>query len=242
MKPVISLSRPVVKQVFNTKHAGDVIILIAKALGDRIADAFPWNSYEVCLEDTLGDKWETLKEEGTWSEPDFQVPVVKDAFNTSSGKFEFANKAINQAVRIAPLKLEGDEKSYPLVLIPYDSMRLANDFIGAPPFVIKTVADTVLKGKDGFVEVNPKTAKTYGLAEGQDAVLSTPKGSAKVKVHLFNGIRPGLVALPRGLGHTAYDKYLADKGVNFNELIGPVEDPASGFDAAWGIRAKLKKA
>ena len=46
----------------------------------------------------------------------------------------------------------------------------------------------------------------------------------------------------RGLGHSAYDGYLAGKGVNVNELIGPVADPSTGFDAAWGIRAKLVKA
>jgi hypothetical protein len=50
---------------------------------------------------------------------------------------------------------------------------------------------------------------------------------------------PGVVAMPRGLGHTAYDQFLANKGINVNRLIGPVEDPASGFDAAWGIRAEL---
>ena len=81
-----------------------------------------------------------------------------------------------------------------------------------------------------------------GLSEGRYAILSTPKGEAKVKVHLFEGVMPGLVAMPRGLGHTAYDNYLAGKGINFNELIGPVEDPVSGLDAAWGIRAKLTKA
>jgi hypothetical protein len=48
--------------------------------------------------------------------------------------------------------------------------------------------------------------------------------------------------MPRGLGHTAYDKFLAAKGVNINDLIGPLEDPATGWDAAWGIRASLVKA
>ena len=73
-------------------------------------------------------------------------------------------------------------------------------------------------------------------------MLSTPVGNARVKVHLFDGIMPGIVALPRGLGHTAFDDYLAGKGINFNELIGPVEDSVSGLDAAWGIRVKLAKA
>jgi hypothetical protein len=50
---------------------------------------------------------------------------------------------------------------------------------------------------------------------------------------------PDLVAIPRGLGHTAFGRFLAEKGANANQLIGPVEDPASGLDAAWGIGAKL---
>ena len=93
-----------------------------------------------------------------------------------------------------------------------------------------------------MVEVNPETAKALGLSEGQNAKLTTPKDSVKVKVHLSNGIMPGVVAIPRGLGHTAYDKFLAGKGVNYNRLSSPVEDPASGHNAAWGIPAKLSKA
>jgi anaerobic selenocysteine-containing dehydrogenase len=120
-------------------------------------------------------------------------------------------------------------------------MRLANGFIGDPPFVIKTVEDTVLKKKDSFVEINPKTAQAYSLSEGNYATLTTPKGSARVRIHLFDGIMPGTVAIPSGLGHTAYDKFLSGKGVNVNELIGSVEDPVSGLNAVWGIRAKLNK-
>jgi hypothetical protein len=46
----------------------------------------------------------------------------------------------------------------------------------------------------------------------------------------------------RGLGHSAYDQFLAGKGVNYSALCASVEDAASGHDAAWGIRAKLSKA
>jgi menaquinone reductase, molybdopterin-binding-like subunit len=48
--------------------------------------------------------------------------------------------------------------------------------------------------------------------------------------------------MPRGLGHANPDRFLAGKGTNVNQLIGPMEDPASGLYAAWGIRAKLAKA
>jgi anaerobic selenocysteine-containing dehydrogenase len=241
-KPIIGLSKPVVDPQFNTKYTGDVIIHLAKSMGGFIADAFPWENYEACLKETLGDKWDQLVENGYWVDSGFTAPGWKEGFETVSTRFEFTSDDINSLSRYTPVKPEGDEASFPLVLIPYDSMRLAGGFIGDPPFIIKTVEDTVLKGKDIFVEINPATAGKLGLSEGRYAKLTTPKGSAKVKVHLFDGIMPGIVAMPSGLGHTAYDKFLAGKGININQLIGPVEDSSTGHDAAWGINAKLVKA
>jgi len=168
-------------------------------------------------------------------------PTLESAFETVSGKFEFINPDTGSMPQFKPVSIEGDERLYPLVLIPYDTIRLANSYIGDPPFAIKTVEDTVLKGSHVFVEINPKTAISAGLHENQRVLLITPKGKAEVKIHLFDGIMPGIIALPRGLGHTAYDDYLAGKGINFNTLIGMVEDPDSGMDAAWGIRAKMSK-
>ena len=241
-RPVINLARPAVEPRFNTMHTGDVIIRLAHTLGGTIAKALPWESYEACLEETMGDRWDTLVEEGYWTNADFEAPQWPEAFETASGKFEFVNKEISSLARYSPVKPEGDEAAYPLILIPFDTMRLWNGYIGNPQFVIKSVPDTVLKKNDVLVEVNPATAKSIGLRDGAYAVLSTPKGKARVKVHFYEGVMPGLVALPRGLGHSAYENNLAGKGVNFNELIGPVDDAATGHDAAWGIRAKLAKA
>ncbi len=242
LQPFIGLSRPVVKPQFNTKHVGDVIIQMAKGLGGSVANAFPWDGYDTCLKKTLGHRWTSLIEEGFWSGSDLMTQTLETLFDTVSGKFEFINPDTGLMPQFKPVAIEGDKKSYPFILIPYDSIRLANSYVGNPPFAIKTVEDSVLKGEHVFVEINPKTARAGGLHEGQRVLLSTPKGKAQVKIHLFEGIMPGIVALPRGLGHTAYDDYLAGKGINFNALIGPVEDPDSGLDTAWGIRAKLSKA
>jgi menaquinone reductase, molybdopterin-binding-like subunit len=241
IQPIIGLAKPVVELQLNTRHVGDVIIQMAKGLGGSVANAFPWDSYYSCLKETLNDKWEILVEKGFWSGTELMRPTLESSFDTVSGKFEFVNPDTGLMPQFKPVNIEGDERLYPLVLIPYDTIRLANSYIGDPPFAIKTVEDTVLKGEYVFVEINPKTARSAGLREGQRVLLSTPKGKAEVKVHLFEGIMPGIIALPRGLGHTAYDDYLAGKGINFNTLIGTVEDPDSGMDAAWGIRAKLSK-
>ena len=108
--------------------------------------------------------------------------------------------------------------------------------------VLKTVSDSVLKKSDALVEINSVTAGRFDLADGRAAVLETATGKARVKIHVTETIANDVIALPRGLGHTAYDEYLAGKGVNYNSLTEPLEDAATGLDAAWGVRAKLSKA
>jgi menaquinone reductase, molybdopterin-binding-like subunit len=234
-RPTLGLCRPVVAPLYNTQHLGDSILQIAKALKGTIAAAFPWTNYESCLKTTLRDRWQTLNSEGVWVGSEGSGKN----FETPSGKFVLLDNVTGAIFMADDVSMEGQSADFPLILIPYDSIRLASRYVGDPPFMIKTVADAVLKGQDGFVAINPDTAQKLGLADGQTAQLSTPVGSAKVRVHYDHGIMPELVAMPRGLGHTAYDGYLAGKGVNVNQLIGPVEDPVSGLDAAWGIGAKL---
>ena len=45
-----------------------------------------------------------------------------------------------------------------------------------------------------------------------------------------------------GLGHTFDNKYVSNKGINVNDLIGPVIESGSGLDAAFGIKVKISKA
>ena len=241
-KPIIGLVQPVVEPLFNTRHSGDVIIQIAKAMGSHIADAFAWESYDACLEETLADIWDSLTEEGYWLDEAFSAPGWNQMFETESARFEFVNTEIDNLPGYNPVKPEGDETHYPLVLIPYDSMRLNTGDVASPPFLVKAVEDTILQGNDVLVEVNPATARDLGLKQGGFATLATPKGDARVRVYLFEGIMPGVVGLVRGLGHTAFDRYLAGKGVNYNALSAAVEDAATGHNAAWGIRARLNRA
>jgi len=241
-QPFVGLSQPVVEPLFNTRHTGDVVIELAQKLGGTVAEAFAWDSYDACLEESLGDKWDTLREEGFWVDSEFSSSAQTQEFETDSSKFEFSNSDINALPVYHSVRIAGDESFYPLLLVPYDTMRLASGYIGSPPFLVKALEDTVLTGNDVMVEVNPATAKKLGLADRKYATLATPRGKAKVKIHYFDGIMPGVISIPRGLGHTAYDKFLSGKGVNYNALSEPLEDAATGLDAAWGVRAKLSKA
>jgi len=237
-KPIISLQKPVIKPIHETRHSGDVVINLAKKMGGAIANAFPWANYEACLKKRMGYNWKELEKKGFVEDSTYK-PVRR--FSTVSRKFEFISDK-KQKIQFEPIAIDGDMKKYPLLLVPCDSIRLVADGSPTPPFMIKTLEDSVLKGNDVLIEINSLTAKKLGLRHNDVASLSTPQGSARVRVNVHEGIMPDVVAIPRGLGHTAYDDYLSGKGVNYMSLIKPVEDLVTGQDVAWGIRARLSKA
>lgn len=224
-KTVVGLTKPVSQPVFNTKNPGDAVILIAKALEGNIAKSFEWESYEECLESVTAGIWDTLSEDG--------YAVLSEGVPSGSVPVNVSFLADNPAT----VQAQGD---YELTLIPIDNMRLISAGTAASPFAVKTVSDKVLKGTDSVVEINPLTAK--GLKDNGYATLTTPMGSARVMVNFNEGMMPGVIGMVKGLGHTFDNKYVSNKGINVNDLIGPVIESGSGLDAAFGIKAKISKA
>jgi anaerobic selenocysteine-containing dehydrogenase len=87
---------------------------------------------------TLGYKWRVMVEKGFWSYPDFFVQTHEKSFDTVSGKFEFVPKEIGSLKQFKPVNIEGDKTNYPLLLIPYDSIRLAR-FSKARMFLLSLI-------------------------------------------------------------------------------------------------------
>jgi menaquinone reductase, molybdopterin-binding-like subunit len=222
---VVGLAKPVVKPVFDTRTPGDVLIQIASALGGTMAQNFEWPGYEACLEDLASDIWRKLNRQG--------YAVLKNTPPAGPVATDFAFLAENPDT-IPP---EGDLE---FTLVPIDNIQVLSTVPASSPFAIKTVSDRIIKGKDMFVEINPQSAK--GLKDGGFATLTTPAGSARVRVDFNEGIMPGVIGMVKGLGHTFDNKYVSGKGVNVNDLISPVIEPGSGMDAAFGIKAGMSKA
>jgi len=281
--PVLSITRPVIKPIFNTQHTGDIILSVARELGGPVARLLQWHSFkDVLKQNTQGlfhygkgivpeaepkepwkglskespslpfassdEMWNRMVEKGCWYDPAYSFGKWNRIFTTPTKKFEFFVTKLTTLLPKArdevflphyePITLEGD---YPLLLMTYELITLVNDGIGNPPFMTKILDDTLLKKNDVFVEINPKTAKQYGLGEGDYAEIQSIKGKVRVRVHLFEGAMPGIVNIPLGLGHTAYDEYLKGKGVNPNEIISVVKEPVSDLALGWGTGIKLVK-
>ncbi|MBN1907731.1 MAG: molybdopterin-dependent oxidoreductase [Deltaproteobacteria bacterium] len=203
--------------------------------------------------------WKQLKNGGFWYNPLSHIKNNADIFNAPESKFEFMSSRLKSLIEASTAKpasdtleeplymphFRGSEKSdegYPLMMIPYEMINLSSGWLPNPPYLNKSLFDSQLKGDDSFVEINPETALAYKLKEGDKIQVTSAKGSASVRVHLFDGAMPGVVFMPMGFGHMAYDDFSFGKGCNPNRLMGANIDPLSGQPAWWYTPVKISKA
>jgi molybdopterin-containing oxidoreductase family iron-sulfur binding subunit len=90
-----------------------------------------------------------------------------------------------------------------------------------------------------WVEVHPDTAAKWGLTTGDFLLLKSPFGAQKFPAWLTRSIRPDVLAVPTGQGHTAYGRYAQDRSANAFELLGPQVNGYGG--RTFVVRASATK-
>jgi anaerobic selenocysteine-containing dehydrogenase len=196
------------------------------------------------------DLWKKLVSGMCWYDAPVNLPEL---LNTPSRHYEFACQVLIKKGMVEeddrfylphyrPLPPSGDVKEYPLLLVSYQMLSLTDQYLANPPFMTKTLPDDLLKHQDLFVELHPDAAKTFGLQEADLAVLKTPQGEMPVRIHLTHAVRPGVVYIAQGLGHTAYDEYIQGKGHNATSITEVQIDPITGLGTVWATRAQLRRA
>ena len=82
------------------------------------------------------------------------------------------------------------------------------------------------------------TANELGITEGDVLKVETPAGS--VPAFIFAAIKPGVVAMPIGQGHTTYGRFAKERGVNPVHIVATLMDDQAG-DLAWAAtRVKIQ--
>ena len=89
--------------------------------------------------------------------------------------------------------------------------------------------------------MHPDTAAKFAFSQGDRVSLKTSQGEATVRINISQAAHPGVVYLPEGLGHRAYDQYIQNKGTNANSLMEVQLDPVSGMGTVWACRAQLRR-
>jgi len=207
------------------------------------------------------EMWDKIKENGMWYRLECW-PLDRDSlFKTASGRFEFYCSLIESSLKGIDLKTLGikasgdeiciphyekasfeEDREFPLRMCPYELINLSSGWLPNPPYLNKTLFDDQLKKGKSFLDINPETAEEYSLKQGDRVFVESPKGRIQALVNIFEGAMPGIVFMPMGLGHSAYDDFLRDKGSNPNEIIHGGIDPLSGQTIWWDTPVRLVKA
>jgi len=219
--------------------------------------------------DTFEELWEKLLSGGLWYRPVHEYGNWAKIFNTLSGKFEFYSNRIKEEINnrsrqeqvkivlkdmgitvdadeacmahFEPMMSETARGPFPLRMVPYELINLASEWIPNPPYLNKTLFDNQLRKNESFAEINPETAVKYNLEDEELVIIESANGKIQVRLHLFEGAMPGIIYLLQGLGHTAYDDFLKNKGVNPNSIIYAEKDPLSGYPVWWDTPVRIVK-
>ncbi len=277
--PLYGLSTPVVTPIYNTRFTGDVILELAKGIGQSIGKSFPWGDYEEILKtrakglynsqnglvsydesrpawewrqspksdyDSFDDMWGKIKSGGFWYKPVAAAKSNENLFKTPTNKFEFFSskmgiKAKEEVFMPHYEKSHSHADHFPLKMVPYEIINLASNDLPIVPFTYKTIMDNQLLGKESFALINPLTASEYHLEQGDLMIIESSAGAVKVRADLSEGAMPGIIYMPMGFGHTAYDEFIRDKGSNPNDVIHAGKDPFSGQPVWWDTPVKIIK-
>ncbi len=141
-----------------------------------------------------------------------------------------------------PPRFVGEEDEYPFVLNTYKPMTMAQGWGANQPWLQEIYGLQVRRRWDAWVEINPEMAHELHIGDGDAVWVESPLGKIKLRAKLFDGVRPDVVNIPHGQGHTAFGRWARDRGANPNQIMANEYDSLSGVAAWSSTRVKIYKA
>jgi len=200
---VTALQQPIVQPVFNTRPTGDVILKLSGKAGT--------------FQDYLQAKWKTKAARAANFDQFWADALAK------GGQYQTAAAA--RPVRLGDVAKLTFAASAPapaaqeqqVVVFPHPVLH---DGRGANKPWLQELPDPVSKiAWHSWVEVHPETAEKWGLATGDIVLLKSQFGGQSFPAWITKSVRPDVLAVPTGQGHTAYGRYAKDRSANAFELL-----------------------
>ena len=237
---VYGLMQPTMQPIFDTRHVGDLMIEVGRALGGDTASNFPARGGFYRF---LRDEWEQmLTEAGPPSESDEQDAQTSDfeadwadALRRGGATFPVEPVAIAVSSAFFETDLVSElapvDQRHSYTLITYPSLHFF-DGRGANRPWLQEIPEPMLKTTWGSgLEMTADTADAIGAVEGQVVTVTSDHGQVDASVIITPYLANGVVAIAIGQGHTNFGRYADNRGVNPMALLAA--EPESGGGVRW---------
>ena len=243
-KPIVSSQQPVVRPIYDTRSTGEVFLELADRLGGEVAAALPWIDEMAFMQElavelhgsslgaydakTQSSFWALWRQYGGWW-TEKEIPREPEL-----------TTIVQEALPVSEPVFDGEEETFPYHLHPYPSIVLS-DGRGANQPWLQGAPDPMTTASWGtWVELNPETARSLGVHDNDIVRVISPNGGLEAPVVIYPGIRPDVIAIPVGQGHSQCGRFAQRRGSNPIALLSPLTDPDTG-SLAWGAtRVKIE--
>lgn len=243
-RPAVSGMQPVVEPMREARSVADVLLALSNAIGGSLGEALPWSDEVEFLEQatshlvgssvgaydarTPAGFWSRWRQHGGWWS---EKPIRQEPDDSG-----FPNQPLSSTVAT----FAGDAAQYPYYLMPYENVALSDGRGASQPWLQETPDPMTTARWSTWVELNPTTADLFGLENNDLVRVISPHGELEAPVVVYPGIRPDVVAIPVGQGHSDYGRFAMDRGSNVMKLIAPVSE-GDRSDFPWAsTRVRLE--
>ncbi len=222
---VWAVQQPVMQPVpmFDAKQTGDVLLSLSARLG-RDLGAATFHGYVRTAWSQQFSAGQAGADADIWWRGVLSSGVLTMA--ADGGEHGAALRAPDSALSFDLPELDGEDGEFTLMVYP--SARLYDGRFANRPWLVE-LPDPVTKiAWHGWVEMHPDVAERMGLRNGDVVRVTSPHGSVEAPVFRYPGIRPEVVAIAMGGGHTAMGRFADGNGVNPMVLLPAAVEQPSG--------------
>jgi anaerobic selenocysteine-containing dehydrogenase len=167
-----------------------------------------------------------------------EYSINRGTFATPTGKIEIYSEAFEKAgVDPLPTYREPDKSPQGLRWVDLGSKYPLILSTGTRDFyfngsMLHNIKSLQLRSPFPKAEIGPKTAVEYGISHGDDVIIETDRGRAKMKAHVDERIMEGVVLVPHGWPGEANCNLLTDC---------QCREPIMGYPQWKGLLCNIRK-
>ena len=241
MGPEVVLCQPAVPPVGEAKPLYEIVKGIAQKMG--WGEHFTYEKWEDWAEvamQAVPMSVEEIKQEGFWA-GDVIYDSVSKGLRTPSGKIEVHSQNFADAGESAyPIYTERSvipDDEFPLQVTHSKLSMHCNIVTQNNPYLMELCGEN-------WVEINSADAAKYGIVDGSDVVVESPKDNITIKAKVVEGLVPGCVSIRHGhgFGHWAMGSVAKGKGAHSNNLMDTHTNPISGTNSYNECKVRVRPA